>query len=119
MKFVPIKTLEGLTTVTPIIIFASFEITQTAHSKIKARGIGELSLYKQEDRIIVKARNIWYIEEVMEISLQEQNLGEEGSTTGDKEKEWTEKLEEFIKEALILFFVTVLAELATRALIGS
>jgi hypothetical protein len=105
--FVPIKTLKDLTTMTPIIVHADFVITQTDASKIKARGLGELSVYTNGKKVIVQARNLWHIEEVMEIEPREDE---------ENEKKRIEKLENFIKEVLITFIATLLAELATKAL---
>lgn len=105
--FVPIKTLKDLTTVTPIIVFADFEVTQIGSSEIKAKGIGELSIYKKGNKIIVKARNIWHIEEVKKVSPPEES------------KKLAKELEKFIKKVLVAFIAKLLAELATKALIGS
>jgi hypothetical protein len=107
--FMPIKTLKDLTTVTPIIVYANFVITQRDASKIKARGLGELSVYISGKKVIVQARNLWQIEEVMEIEPRESEEAEEKRV---------EKLEKFIREILIAFIATLLAELATKALIG-
>jgi len=105
--FPAIETLRDFTTYTPLVIFANFVITQTGLSRIKAKGMGELSVSVKGKRINVKARNIWSIEEVDEASPQKEA------------KNLAKKLEKFVNDVLIGFIAKLLAELASKVFLKS
>jgi len=66
--FQRIGSIRELVASTPITLIASFDIEVTDVSRIKARGFGELDLFKDENgRLRVNARDLWFIEEVQEI----------------------------------------------------
>lgn len=92
-EFIPIKTIEELNLISSQSLAVSFDIEVTGASRIKARGFGELDLYKGEDGILeVKAKDLWYIEEVKEVDPDD-----------EKTSTRIELVQKIIKEIIIKF----------------
>ena len=66
--FSRISVIDEMETQVPQSLASSFIIEVSGASRIKARGFGELDLYKKGDEIHVEAKDLWYIEEIQEIN---------------------------------------------------
>ncbi len=103
-RFIPVRSLLELITVSPLLLCTEFTISHEKLSKINAKGLGILNIYRENDKIKVEARDVWHIEEVFEAEPQE-----EAETLA-------QKLEKFIKDILLRFVIILLSELATKVL---
>lgn len=101
--FVKIGSINELDTIASQSLITSFTIEVTGLSRIKARGFGELDLYKEGDKIKVKAKDLWFIEEVQEIEPKDKNIPQRMSL-----------LQRIIKEVILDFIAKVLVAFLNR-----
>jgi hypothetical protein len=73
-NFIGIRSIKELDTIVSQSLATSFIIEVKGLSRIKAKGFGELDLYKEGDRIEVKAKDLWFIEEVLDIEPKDDKL---------------------------------------------
>ena len=101
--FEKIGTIKELDTIASQSLAASFIIEVKGLSRIKARGFGELDLYKEGEKIKVKAKDLWFIEEVQEIEPKDEKISKRISL-----------LQKIIKEIVIEFIVKILVTFLNR-----
>ena len=98
-----INTIPELDTIASQSLAVSFIIEVEGASRIKARGFGELDLYKEGDKIQVKAKDLWFIEEVQEIEPRDENIPKR-----------LDLLTRVIKDVIIAFIVQALVAFLNR-----
>lgn len=103
-EFTPIKSIEELDIISSQSLGVSFDIEVVGASRIKARGFGELDLYKDKTgKLQVKAKDLWYIEEIHEVEPDD-----------EKTPTRIELVQKIIKELIIKFVAGAIIAFVTR-----